>query len=189
MAAGAQREGLGPDEQVVEVAVQLIVAAFRPLKVILFGSRARGTAKTTSDVDLLVVLPEVEDKRQAAVEMRRLLRDLPVSKDIVVTTPEEITRRANLPGNFLRHALAEGRVVYERPRARRRSQPLAALRARGPRGGGKAEGPGRVSPPPRLLACAAGRGEGPQGGPDPGRDGEELVDRTRICEHYSTKTG
>lgn len=115
MAAGAQREGLGPDEQVVEVAVQLIVAAFRPLKVILFGSRARGTAKTTSDVDLLVVLPEVEDKRQAAVEMRRLLRDLPVSKDIVVTTPEEITRRANLPGNLLRHALAEGRVVYERP--------------------------------------------------------------------------
>ncbi|MDR7489357.1 MAG: nucleotidyltransferase domain-containing protein [Armatimonadota bacterium] len=97
----------------MELVVQRIVAAFRPVRVILFGSRARGTAETTSDVDLLVVLPEVSDKRQAAVEMRRLLRDLPVTKDIVVTTPDQITRRANLPGNLLRHALGEGRVVYE----------------------------------------------------------------------------
>lgn len=115
MAPDEQRERLGPDDQVVDLMVQRIVSAFRPVRVILFGSRARGTARTTSDVDLLVVLPEVADKRQAAVEIRRILRDLPVSKDIVVTTPDEITRRANLPGNLLRHALGEGRVVYEGP--------------------------------------------------------------------------
>ena len=40
---------------------------------------ARGTDNRWSDVDLLVVMDEVEDKRRAAVEMRRALDDLTVS--------------------------------------------------------------------------------------------------------------
>jgi hypothetical protein len=66
-------------------------------------------------VDLLVVLSQVGDKRKAAVEIRRLLADLPVAKDIVVTTPEEIARRGDLPGTVLRSALRDGTVVYEQP--------------------------------------------------------------------------
>jgi len=91
-----------------------IVRKFNPLKVILFGSRARGEPRPDSDVDLLVVLPEIEDKRGAAVEIRRALRDLPVSKDIVVATPDEIARRGNLVGSVLRPALREGKVLFER---------------------------------------------------------------------------
>jgi predicted nucleotidyltransferase len=101
------------DEDIVALMVRRIVDRFQPVRVILFGSRARGTATRQSDVDLLVVLLEVADKRLAAVEMRRLLADLTVSKDIIVTTPEEIARRARLPGSVLRHALEEGQVVYE----------------------------------------------------------------------------
>jgi uncharacterized protein len=62
---------------------------------------------------LLVVLPEVANKRQAAVAIRRALADLPVTKDIVVTTPEEIARRGDLVGTVLRPALREGKVLYE----------------------------------------------------------------------------
>ena len=91
-----------------------IVRAFDPVRVILFGSHARGEAGRDSDVDLLVVLPSVDDKRRAAVAIRRLLADLPVAKDIVVTTPEEITTRGQLVGTILRPALREGTVVYER---------------------------------------------------------------------------
>jgi hypothetical protein len=66
-------------------------------------------------VDLLVVLPDVGDKRQVAIEIRRTLRDLPISKDVIVTTPDEIARRGEVVGTVLRRALREGKVVYERP--------------------------------------------------------------------------
>jgi|SRR5213594_3843544 len=101
-------------EEVIQTMVDRIVRQFQPLRVILFGSHARGSAVAGSDVDLLVVLSEAPDKRRITVEIRRALGDLLLSKDIVVTTPDEISRRGNLVGSVLRPALQEGRVVYER---------------------------------------------------------------------------
>ena len=98
----------------ISTMVDRIVERFQPLQVVLFGSHARGTANAWSDVDLLVVLPDVSDKRAAAVDIRRTLGDLPVCKDIVVATPEEIARRGHLAGTVLRSALREGKIVYER---------------------------------------------------------------------------
>lgn len=98
----------------VQSITERIVQNFDPLRIILFGSYARGEAGSESDIDLLVVLPHVTDKRQAAIEIRRTLADLPVSKDIIVTTPEEIEQRGALVGTVLRPALREGQVVYER---------------------------------------------------------------------------
>lgn len=96
------------------VIVDRLVKEFRPLRIILFGSQARGDARWDSDIDLLVVLPHVENKRDTAVAMLRVLSDLPVSKDIIPTDPEEIARRGYLVGSVLRPALQEGKVVYER---------------------------------------------------------------------------
>ena len=55
------------------------------------------------------------DKRRLAVEIRRALCDLTVGKDIIVATPDEIRRRGHLIGSILRSAIAEGKVLYERP--------------------------------------------------------------------------
>jgi len=94
-------------------AVERIARQFAPLRIILFGSRARGQARPDSDLDLLVVLPRVENKRQMAVRIGNALSDLPMSKDIIVTTPEEIAERGDIVGRVLRPALREGKVVCE----------------------------------------------------------------------------
>ncbi len=98
----------------IETMIDRIIRDFHPLRLVLFGSHARGDAHPESDVDLLVVLPHVTNKRQVTVEIRRVLTDLPVCKDIVVTTPEELARRGDLVGTVLRPALREGKVLYER---------------------------------------------------------------------------
>ena len=59
-------------------------------------------------------IPDGTDKRDTAIEIRRALSDLPVCKDIVVATPEEVDRRGHFVGTLLRSALREGKVLYER---------------------------------------------------------------------------
>jgi len=99
----------------IDKMVAAIVDGFQPIRIVLFGSQARGDADEDSDVDFLVVLPSVESKRRAAVQIRRCLDRFPVPKDVIVTTPDEIERRGHLVGTVLRPALREGMVVYERP--------------------------------------------------------------------------
>ncbi|MDE2757909.1 MAG: nucleotidyltransferase domain-containing protein [Acidobacteriota bacterium] len=99
----------------ISIMVDRIVKGFRPSQVVLFGSHARGAATEWSDVDLLVILPNGTDKRDSAIEIRRILGDLPVCKDIVVATPEEVARRGHMVGTLLRSALRDGKVLYERP--------------------------------------------------------------------------
>ena len=102
-------------EMIISTMVERIVGRFQPSRVVLFGSQARGTAREGSDVDLLVVMGNGTDKRRTAVEIRRSLGDLPVSKDIIVATPDEIASRGHVVGTVLHAALREGKVVYERP--------------------------------------------------------------------------
>lgn len=103
-----------PGEAHVRQSVIKLVEAFDPIRIIAFGSFATGTARHGSDLDLLVVLPEVTDKRETAVEMRRVLAELKLPKDVFVTTPEEIEQRGWIVGSILKEALTQGSIVYER---------------------------------------------------------------------------
>ena len=102
------------NNELLSTMTERIVHHFHPVQIILFGSHARGDAHPQSDVDLLVVFSELVDKRKTAVDIRRALADLPVAKDILVTTPEELARHHNLVGTALRAAQREGEILYER---------------------------------------------------------------------------
>ena len=102
------------DAGVVNLALNRLVDRFHPIRVILFGSRARNTHRHDSDLDLLVVMPDASDKRALAIQMRQELRDLPIAKDVLVSTPDEIRRRGDMLGSALRFALREGKVLFER---------------------------------------------------------------------------
>lgn len=103
-----------PAEEVIPELVDAIVHQFRPVRIILFGSRARGDHRPTSDVDLLVVLDEVDDKRAAAARIRDEVAAIPVAKDIIATTPAEIEEEGAIIGAILYPALQDGVVLYER---------------------------------------------------------------------------
>ncbi len=100
-------------EDFITSMAERIVDRFAPLKIILFGSCARGDVGPDSDIDFLIVLPQVTDKRKMSVDIRRTLADFPIGKDIFVTTPDEIEARGNLVGDLLRPALREGKVIYD----------------------------------------------------------------------------
>jgi uncharacterized protein len=87
---------------------------FRPDKIILFGSHARGDARPDSDVDLLIVMPVQGSKRQKATEIDMALADRTVSLDLLVVTPEDFERGRMEIGSVLRPAVLEGQVLYDR---------------------------------------------------------------------------
>jgi uncharacterized protein len=100
----------------IDKMVRRIAERFDPDQIILFGSRARGTARPDSDVDLLVVMPVTGSKREKQIEIRCALHDIRVAKDIIVATPDEVEKRRNIVGTIIRPALREGKVLYARGR-------------------------------------------------------------------------
>jgi predicted nucleotidyltransferase len=54
------------------------------LRVVVFGSVERGDDGPDSDIDLLVVLPRITRRHDAAVGVLRELRDLPVPVEVIV---------------------------------------------------------------------------------------------------------
>ena len=89
-----------------------IVAAANPVKVILFGSQARGTAHAGSDLDLLVIERDPVSAHQEAIRLRRLLRDLDIPIDIIVVEQSFAERYGDIPGSVLYPAFQEGTVLY-----------------------------------------------------------------------------
>lgn len=100
---------------VISTMVNRIVTKFQPTRIVLFGSRARGDAREFSDVDLLVVMNDVPNKRESAITIMKLLSDLPVSKDIIVSSVDEVAIRQQIVGTIEYEAFLEGKVLYEQP--------------------------------------------------------------------------
>ena len=96
----------------VQQLVAQIVELAHPLRVILFGSAARGDAKEGSDLDLLIVVSEDTPRRRLAQELYCRLNGGGVPFDIIVATPSLLKRHRNNPGLIYRRALREGKEVY-----------------------------------------------------------------------------
>lgn len=86
------------------------LAAMGAERIILFGSRARGEARSSSDVDLLVILPGARSPFTSRLaDLYARLRPQ-VAVDLLVYTPEEFQSIRDRP--FIRTAIAEGKVLH-----------------------------------------------------------------------------
>jgi predicted nucleotidyltransferase len=99
------------DETTIAEAGRRLSEAAPSARVILFGSHARGEADPGSDLDLLVIEPEVHNSAEESVRLRRTLRGLRVPADVIVVDEDLARRRALVAGTVVERALREGRVL------------------------------------------------------------------------------
>ena len=80
-------------------------------RVILFGSRARGTARNDSDYDVLIVMDHSlshKEKFRLASALRKSLAQSHIDADIFIRSEEEVAMSRELRGSIVRNALMEG---------------------------------------------------------------------------------
>ena len=101
------------DAKLMEEIVRRITVLIRPRKIVLFGSRARGQARSDSDIDLLVIADCPEPRYRRAAPLYGALSDILASMDIMIYRPEEVEEWSQVRQAFVTTALREGIVLYE----------------------------------------------------------------------------
>jgi len=95
-------------QKAIDQVVEQIVEKFKPQKIILFGSYARGDYRPESDVDMLVVMDTpLRDVRQAIEICQQI--EYRFGLDLIVHTPKHLAERVKKGDWFLRDVLKEGR--------------------------------------------------------------------------------
>ena len=94
----------------IRAVTRQIAEKFKPQKIILFGSYARGKPRQYSDVDLLIIM----EAPVKSLEIRHYLGVMFVL-DLLVYTPERLKERVKMGDSFIRDILKEGKVLCELP--------------------------------------------------------------------------
>ena len=100
------------DPEMIEEIIRRVTGAIHPLRVILFGSAARGEMGAESDVDLLIVVPDGTHRRDASRRAFRALTGIGIAKDVIVVTESDVKEFGENPSLVIKPALEEGREVY-----------------------------------------------------------------------------
>lgn len=102
--------GVVEETEIREAGRRLAAVAPRA-RVILFGSHARGEAGARSDVDILVIEPEVDNAALESVRLMRELRDLRLPLEVVVVSERDAEDWREVRGSLVHAALTQGRVL------------------------------------------------------------------------------
>ena len=93
--------------------IKRILEIISPQRIILFGSTARGSADSDSDLDLLLIVSSPAHRRQIEQQIYNNLRGIKTPVDVIVATDADIEKYGDRIGFIYRPAIREGLVVYE----------------------------------------------------------------------------
>jgi predicted nucleotidyltransferase len=100
----------------MKLATKSIVAKLKPLKpnkIILFGSYAKGTAKKSSDVDLLIVKNTTKKPSDRVAEVLKLTWGFSPRIEPQILTPEEFDNAIKENHYFITEILKHGQIIYQ----------------------------------------------------------------------------
>jgi len=100
------------DPKLVEI-VRRLVRAYRPERIFLFGSQARGDTGPDSDYDLLLVVPDdAPVERRGSTLAYDVLWGTGAAVDAVVYTRSAFESRRNVASSLPATALRDGRLLH-----------------------------------------------------------------------------
>ena len=99
------------DSQLQQI-IDKIVAYIDPVKIYLFGSRARGDSRDSSDYDIAIIYDGKMSKRDVKLGIRRLFGLPDFSMDLFVLTSEELGRFHRIANTLEREITENGVVIY-----------------------------------------------------------------------------
>ncbi|MGO9309702.1 MAG: nucleotidyltransferase domain-containing protein [Spirochaetia bacterium] len=97
----------------IEKLVRRIVSQARPLRIILFGSFARGDFNTSSDLDLCIIVSDAEEWFERSRRFRALTRLPEMDVEPHVYTAEEFAGMIERENPLALRIMTEGKVLYE----------------------------------------------------------------------------
>lgn len=104
--------------KLIENMVQVVIEQVKPERIYLFGSCARDSYTTDSDVDLLIVegreFGPGHNRWAELKRIRKVLRSFHVPKDVLVYSRDEFEKWRDCVNHIISHAIREGKLVYER---------------------------------------------------------------------------
>lgn len=102
------------DSKTIEIVSQKLIEAYNPVAIYLFGSYAWGEPNENSDLDLIILIKDTDEKPQKRIKPAYVaLRGLGIPKDILVYTVEEFEKNSVEPFNLLYKVKNEGVKLYE----------------------------------------------------------------------------
>ncbi len=101
-------------KKLIRQIVEKIKTEYLPQKIIIFGSYAWGNPTKDSDLDLFIIKDVNEKHKERALKVRRILGEENgiVAMDILVYTPEELSKRIEIGDSFISKILKKGEIVY-----------------------------------------------------------------------------
>jgi predicted nucleotidyltransferase len=103
-----------PEDPVLAEIVRRLVDAFKPERIYLFGSKARGDSQADSDYDLMVIVSDdaPPERRRSRTAYERLW-GTGASADVLVWTRSRFENRKHIRASLPATVFREGRLVYE----------------------------------------------------------------------------
>ena len=103
---------MSPPDAILNDLVARICRVVEPVRIVLFGSSARGTAGPDSDLDVLVIVKDGLHRRKTAQNIYGEMGGLGRPVDIVVATEDDVRRFADCHAAVICPALKEGTELY-----------------------------------------------------------------------------